>query len=74
MPIFEFVCGGCGRPFEEIMTFAELAAGETACPHCGSKRVERSMSTFAASSGASASAAGPACGSGGCGGGGSGFG
>lgn len=70
MPIFEFVCGGCGRSFEEIMTFAQLEAGEATCSDCGSKRVERRMSTFAASSGAAA--AGPACGSGGggCGGGG----
>ena len=70
MPIFEFVCGGCGRQFEEIMTFAQLEAGEAACPDCGSKQVQRSMSTFAASSGTPAS--GPACGGGGggCGGGG----
>ena len=69
MPIFEFVCGGCGRQFEEIMTFAQLNAGEARCPDCGGKRVERSMSTFASSSGGDA---GPACGGGGggCGGGG----
>ncbi len=67
MPIFEFVCGGCGRQFEEIMTFAQLNAGEANCPDCGSKRVERSLSTFASTSGDDA---GPACGGGGCGGGG----
>lgn len=75
MPIFEFVCGGCGRQFEEIMSFAQLEAGEAACPDCGSKRVERSLSTFSASSGTTP--AGPACGGGGgagCGGGGGGFG
>jgi len=71
MPIFEFVCGGCGRQFEEIMTFAQMNAGEASCPDCGGKRVERSMSTFAASNGDAA--AGPACGGGGCGGGGGGF-
>ena len=73
MPIFEFVCGGCDRHFEEIMTFAQLEAGEAVCPACGSKRVERRLSTFAASSGPAS--AGPACGGGGGGcGGGSGFG
>jgi len=68
MPIFEFACHGCGRQFEDLMTFAQLEAGEAACPHCGSKRVERSLSTFA--TGASAGGT-PACGGGsGCGGGG----
>ena len=64
MPIFEFVCGGCGRQFEEIMTFAEMEAGEVRCPDCGGKRVERSLSGFATSSGASGGGGAP-CGGGG---------
>jgi len=71
MPIFEFACGGCGRRFEEIMTFAQMEVGEAACPDCGGKQVERAMSTFASSVGGSD--AGPPCGGGGCGGGGGGF-
>ena len=62
--------GGCGRQFEEIMTFAQMEGGDAACPDCGSKRVERSLSAFA--TGGSNAATGPACGAagGGCGGGG----
>ena len=51
MPIFEFVCSACGAAFEEIMTLAELASGEAACPTCGSAKVERTLSGFATGSG-----------------------
>jgi len=66
MPIFEFKCLGCSRQFEDIMTTAELEAGDVDCPHCGSRDVERMLSGFAMGSGA---ASGPACGAprGGCG-------
>ena len=63
MPMFEFVCRDCKRSFEELMTFAQMENGEAACPHCGSKEVERKLSTFATG--------GPS-GGGGCGGSGGG--
>ena len=63
MPIFEFVCSGCGRQFEEIMTFAAMEAGEARCPDCGGKRVERSLSGFA--TGSAAAGGGASCGGGG---------
>jgi putative FmdB family regulatory protein len=66
MPIFEFICRKCSHPFEEIMTFAQLEAGEARCPECGSKRVERSMSAFATGGGSG----GGGCSTGGCGSGG----
>ena len=65
MPIFEFVCKGCGRQFEEIMTFSAMEAGEAACPDCGSHEVSRSLSAFATGGDSSGSL-------GGCGGGGGG--
>ena len=62
-------CGDCSRQFEEIMTFAQMEAGEAVCPDCGGKRVERSLSAFA-TGGGGASGGEPPCGGGGCGGGG----
>ena len=64
MPMFEFACRDCKRSFEELMTFAQMENGEAVCPHCGSKKVERKLSTFATG--------GPSGGGGGCGGSGGG--
>ncbi|MDY0108569.1 MAG: zinc ribbon domain-containing protein [Candidatus Krumholzibacteria bacterium] len=67
MPIFEFVCRDCGLVFEELLTFAQVEAGEAFCPECRSKIVERSLSAFATTSGTGSSV--PSCGQrgGGCG-------
>ncbi len=75
MPIFEFVCKGCGRQFEEIMTFSAMEAGEAACPDCGAHEVTRNLSAFATGSatGSGSAAAGPSCGAGGGGCGAGGF-
>ena len=62
MPMYEFVCRECGAEFEELLTHAELEAGEVACPECGSDKVERQLSSFASG--------GAAGGGGGCGAGG----
>jgi len=70
MPIFEFVCGDCGRTFEELMTYAAMEAGEAACPDCGSREVTRSMSAFATGGDPFGSAGGGCGGGGGCGSGG----
>lgn len=72
MPIFEFVCQQCKHGFEELMTFAEMEAGEAVCPKCGSPKVERALSSFATGQGGGQ--AGPACGGGGGGCGSAGFG
>ncbi|MBU1072915.1 zinc ribbon domain-containing protein [bacterium] len=47
MPMYEFKCVACGAEFEELVTMAEVAAGEVPCPACASKQVERQISTFA---------------------------
>ncbi len=60
MPIFEFSCRACGTSFEDILTFAEMEAGEAQCPQCASHDVERALSTFATGGGEG----GPSCGSG----------
>jgi putative FmdB family regulatory protein len=45
MPIFEYKCGKCGR----ISEFLEPHDSKQlkACPHCGSRKLERQISTFA---------------------------
>ena len=65
MPLFEFTCRKCGHVFEELLSLAELEAGDVACPACRSADVHRDLSTFA-SSGGDAGSGGGGC-RGGCG-------
>lgn len=59
MPMYEYVCAECGLAFEQLVR--SMAGKEKIeCPSCGSKKVERQLSVFAARDGGSAS--GPACG------------
>jgi len=46
MPIFEFVCAECGKPFEELVRSAS-AVSEVVCPACHSANVKKKISTFA---------------------------
>ena len=46
MPLFEFVCGDCSRPFEELVRSAS-AVQDVTCPACGSPQVNKKISTFA---------------------------
>ncbi len=42
MPVFDYLCEGCGEPFE----FLTLTAGEAVeCPSCGSRRAARQVVT-----------------------------
>ena len=59
MPLYEYICKKCGKPFETIAKHGE----KPACEHCGSVSVERQLSTFAAHS---ASSNLPSCAQGGC--------
>jgi putative FmdB family regulatory protein len=46
MPLFEYSCAKCGERFEALLkSAADRPAG---CPACGSRRVGRQFSTFAA--------------------------
>jgi len=68
MPIYEFHCGKCGRDSEILVRSSDWKNSE--CPHCGSKKLAKKFSTFAAaSSGENSSvkkSTGHSCG-GGCG-------
>ena len=70
MPIYEFHCGKCEQDSEILVRSSDWAG--TKCPHCGSSKIEKKFSTFAASAaGHAAPAAAKRNGGGGhcCGGG-----
>ena len=46
MPMFEFVCAECGKPFEELVRSAS-AVNEVVCPVCHSANVKKKISNFA---------------------------
>ena len=37
MPLYEFTCTKCGKVFEELLSLAELEAGDLECPTCGAR-------------------------------------
>jgi putative FmdB family regulatory protein len=45
MPLFEYTCQDCGSRFEKLV---RKTGDEVACPSCGTARVARELSTFAA--------------------------
>jgi len=46
MPIFEYDCTDCGRPFEEFVRSLNTA-DQVVCPACKSTQVRKKISTFA---------------------------
>ena len=46
MPIYEFKCGDCGR-LNSVFTRSISAPVDAECKHCGSGKLERSVSRFA---------------------------
>lgn len=47
MPAYEYVCADCRRDFIIFLTLKEYEAKpEIKCPHCGSKHVERKITSF----------------------------
>ncbi|NJD58159.1 MAG: hypothetical protein C3F13_03820 [Anaerolineales bacterium] len=46
MPIFEFVCADCGKPFEELVLNSNKIS-EVICPSCHSQNITKQISTFA---------------------------
>jgi len=44
MPIFEYICKGCGHSFERIVPRYD---SKTDCPQCKSRKVEKQLSVFA---------------------------
>jgi putative FmdB family regulatory protein len=46
MPIYEYKCTDCGK-LTSVFTRAVTSPVEAQCRHCGSKKLERSLSKFA---------------------------
>ncbi|HTS02438.1 MAG TPA: zinc ribbon domain-containing protein [Thermoanaerobaculia bacterium] len=65
MPLREYRCAACEKTFE-ILVLAGDDAATARCPSCGSKKMNRLLSTFAARGSAPARDAEPACGAGAC--------
>ena len=55
MPIYEFTCGDCSSDFETLVRSSDWE-GEVECPSCGSEKLEKQLSVFAATSADSSSA------------------
>ena len=66
MPIYEYVCGDCAAPFEELVSLTQVQA--PACPACGSKKTQRQLSRSAACVKPGLPFATPGAPAGGCGG------
>jgi putative FmdB family regulatory protein len=43
MPIYEYICPGCGHPFEKRVGFSQSDDPQT-CPECGNKHARRQIS------------------------------
>jgi len=69
MPLLEYRCDDCGKTTEELVLAGD-ARKKPACASCGSKKLSRLLSTFAAGSSASRTSSGfdpqTACGGGAC--------
>jgi putative FmdB family regulatory protein len=46
MPIYEFECANCGKPFEALVLISRKI-GEVTCPTCKSQNITKKISTFA---------------------------
>jgi putative FmdB family regulatory protein len=44
MPVYEYLCRSCGKPFELIESVSRHDAAKVRCPECKSKKVERRWS------------------------------
>ena len=51
MPVYEFTCRKCNKPFEVVRLIARFDPKKVRCPSCHSRRVERRWtSVFAVTS------------------------
>ena len=63
MPIFEYVCSGCGHKFEAIL----IGESKAECPKCKGAELEQQLSKFAVGAERQAAAPMSPCGMSGCG-------
>jgi putative FmdB family regulatory protein len=48
MPMYEYECEQCKKPFTIVLTLKEHEQGGIVCPACGSKKVNQLISSFIA--------------------------
>ena len=48
MPVYEFICHKCEKPFEIVESITDHDPGKVRCPSCKSKKVERRWSRVVA--------------------------
>ena len=65
MPLLEYRCARCEKT-TEVLVLAGDDASETRCPSCGSTKMSRLLSTFAARGSATPREAETPCGAGAC--------
>lgn len=53
MPLYEYVCQACGKPFEKLLGFSQADQPQV-CPSCGETHSRRKLSAFAVGGGAQA--------------------
>ncbi len=46
MPVYDYVCLDCHKPFETALTLNQHDKENPKCPHCGSKNVEQEAAAF----------------------------
>jgi putative FmdB family regulatory protein len=46
MPLYDYSCLDCHKPFETVLTLNEHDKEMPTCPHCGSKNVEQEAAAF----------------------------
>jgi putative FmdB family regulatory protein len=60
MPLYEFQCKACGKDSEVLVRSTDWKG--TPCPHCGSTKLMKKLSVFAAGKESAGHAAVPPCG------------
>ena len=43
MPVYEYVCEKCGKPFSLFLSYADYDAAVVNCPDCGSGEIRRKI-------------------------------
>ncbi len=48
MPVYEFICEKCKKPFTLTMKFSEYEKTKVTCPKCKSTKVRQQVTSFQA--------------------------
>ena len=46
MPVYDYICHDCNKPFETVLTLKEHDKAEVRCPKCNSRNVEQDVAEF----------------------------